>query len=69
MAQFVDVDVAWTPADLVNADHEKANRFKALLMNEGVFIAGGNRWFISPNHTEVDINKALAAAHNAMANL
>jgi len=68
-AQFVDVDVAWTPADLVNADHEKANRFKALLMNEGVFIAGGNRWFISPNHTEVDINKALAAAHNAMANL
>ncbi len=67
--QFANCDAAWTPADLANADFEKSARFKALLMDKGVLMAGGNRWFLSPNHTEHDIDAAIAAADAAMSEL
>lgn len=67
--QFVDKDVAWTPSELADANHEKSLRFKKRLMDNGVLMAGGNRWFISPNHTEDDIDTALEAVDTAMADL
>ena len=57
---FLNLDTAWTPADLSAADHAKAARFKAKLMENGVLMAGGNRWFISPNHTEQDLEETRA---------
>jgi len=64
--QFVDRDVAWSPTDLRETDHEKGLQFKQALMDTGVMIAGGNRWFISPNHTFDDIDRALEGAGTAM---
>ena len=63
---FIDKQIAWTPADLASADHQKALEFKANLMNNGIMIAGGNRWFLSPNHKPEDIDAALDAADTAM---
>ena len=67
--QFVDNDVAWTPSDLAGADHEKSARFKKRLMDNGVLMAGGNRWFLSPNHSEDDVDTALDAVDIAMTGL
>ena len=67
--QFVDCEVAWTPADLAHADFAKSARFKSLLMDNGILMAGGNRWFLSPNHTEQDIDAALEGADAAMSAL
>ena len=67
--QFIDRDVAWAPSDLAGADGEKSVRFKGLLMDNGILMAGGNRWFLSPNHSETDIDRAITAADAAMAQL
>jgi len=67
--QFADCDVAWTPADLASADAAKGNRFRDNLRDEGILVAGGNRWFISTNHTADDVATALAAVERVMARL
>ena len=67
--QFIDREVAWTPDDLAGADHQKALRFKSLLADNGVLMAGGNRWFISPNHSDDKVDAAISAADTAMSQL
>ncbi len=64
---FVDKSVAYVPEDLAERDAAEFERFRAFWGEEGVLMGGGGRLFISPNHTEEDIEQALAAADRAMA--
>lgn len=64
---FVDKSAAYVPEDLAERDAAEFERFRALWGKEGVLMGGGGRIFISPNHTEEDIEQALAAADRAMA--
>ena len=66
---FIDTDTAYSPDDLAGRDAEGINRFRALWAEEGALMAGGGRIFVSPNHTEEDIDQALAAAERAMGRL
>ena len=63
---FVDKSAAYVPEDLAERDAAEFERFRALWGKEGVLMGGGGRIFISPNHTEDDIEQALAAADRAM---
>ena len=63
---FVDRSAAYVPSDLAGRDAAEFERFRALWGEEGVLMGGGGRIFISPNHTEDDIEQALAAADRAM---
>ena len=63
---FIDRDTAYSPDDLAGRDAEGLNRFRVLWAEEGALMAGGGRIFFSPNHTEDDIEQALAAADRAM---
>lgn len=67
--QFVDREVAWTPDDLAAANNDKAQRLKQRLMETGVLMAGGNRCFLSPNHSPANIDMALEAVDIAMRDL
>ena len=62
-------ETAYSPDDLIDIDIEKTSQFRAGLKAEGIMIAGGNRWFISPNHAESDIDHAIACAARVMAGL
>ena len=64
---FVDKSAAYVPEDLAERDAAEFERFRALWGEEGVLMGGGGRIFISPNHTEEDIEQALSAADRAMA--
>ena len=63
---FVDKPAAYVPEDLAQHDAADFERFRALWGEEGVLMGGGGRIFISPNHTEEDMEQALAAADRAM---
>jgi glutamate-1-semialdehyde 2,1-aminomutase len=56
---------AYTPADLSDSDRAKQDRFRGLMLREGVFAAGGGRWMVSGYHTDADIADTLAAAARA----
>ena len=66
---FCDADTAWSPADLSDVDHAKAAKFMGFIKQEGVLMAGGNRWFVSPNHSEQDIDEALSVIDHAFSQL
>ena len=63
---FVDKSAAFVPEDLAERNAVDFERFRTLWGEEGVLMGGGGRIFISPNHTEDDIEQALAAADRAM---
>ena len=63
---FVAKSAAYVPSDLAGREAAEFERFRALWGEEGVLMGGGGRIFISPNHTEDDIEQALAAADRAM---
>ncbi len=66
---FIDRQVAWSPRDLAMADRPKALRLRNLLIEEGVLIGRGNRWFVSGLLTDQDIDFVLGATDRAFARL
>jgi len=67
--QFIDKDVAYSVRDLKEADVEKQNKFRILLVEEGVLIMWGGRWYISSGLTDADVDKVLESADRAMGRL
>jgi len=66
---FSDLDVAYSKRDLANADFARQERYRKLLQEEGVLMAGGGRWMISAVLTDQDIEDTLRRADRAMARL
>lgn len=50
-------------------DAEKQARFRELLIEEGIHIFGGGRWYVSGGLTEADVEKTLAFTDRAMGKL
>jgi len=56
---FLDRQVAYTPADLIGADWEKLTRFNELLLEYRVLVGGGSRFVVTDALTRQDIDDAL----------
>jgi glutamate-1-semialdehyde 2,1-aminomutase len=67
--EFIDRDIAYTAADLAGADVDKSRRLRLLLIDEGVVIGRGNRWFVSGVLTERDLDDAVGRIDRAFARL
>lgn len=67
--EFVDREIAHTAADLRDADTDKSRRLRLLLLEEGVLIGRGNRWFVSGLLTDGDVDEAAGRVDRAMARL
>lgn len=66
---FTDIDVAWTPADLAEADTQLAMRLRGWMEEAGVLVAGGSRLVISPAMTNADLAEVIDRFHRAFASL
>lgn len=66
---FSPLAAAYTDADMAQADSEKTRRFRKMLIENGVLMAGGNRFFFSSAHTDADIQEALAVVERIIAQL
>ncbi len=66
---FTDLQVAWTPAELVSSDFDKQQRFRTLLHAQGVIIGGGSRMVISGELTDKDIADTLERVDRSMSKL
>jgi glutamate-1-semialdehyde 2,1-aminomutase len=67
--EFVDRSEAYTAADLQGADVDKSRRLRLLLIEEGVVIGRGNRWFVSGVLAERDMDDAVVRIDRALARL
>ena len=66
---FVEKKVAYSVRDLGGVDWEKQDRFYNILVEEGVLLMFGGRWYLSGGLTDADIDKALECTDRAMARL
>ena len=67
--QFIDKEVAYNVRDWADADHQKQERFRQLLFDDGILILFRGRWYVSGGHTEEDVDKTLEIADRAMREL
>lgn len=67
--EFIDLDVAWTPKQLAAADPGKMPRLRALALQEGLLLAGGNRFFVSTALADSDIEEVQRRLARALARL
>ena len=68
-APFIDKEIAYSPRDLKEADMEKQQRFRTLMLEEGINIFHRARWYVSAVLTEEDVDKTLECADRAMGKL
>ena len=58
--QFIDKEVCWNIGDWINdADHEKQEKFRQMLFDEGILILFRGRWFMSGRLTDKDVERTL----------
>ena len=67
--EFVGCERAYSAADLQGAEVDKSRRLRLLLLEEGVLVGRGNRWFISGELTEEDVADVIERVDRAMARL
>jgi glutamate-1-semialdehyde 2,1-aminomutase len=67
--EFVDLEVAWTPQELAAADADRMPRLRALALDEGLLLAGGNRFFVSTALSDADIDEVSSRLARALAKL
>lgn len=68
--QFIDKDVCWNMGDWINdADHEKQEKFRQLLFDEGILILFRGRWFMSGGLTDKDVERTLETVDRVMEKL
>jgi len=67
---FTDLPVAHTAAELAaRADPAKARRFRALLIEEGVYAGRGDRYFVSAGMSDEDLDVGLVRIDRALSKL
>jgi glutamate-1-semialdehyde 2,1-aminomutase len=66
---FSDKTEVFSVRDLKDQDVEKQNRFRSLLIEEGVLIMWGGRWYVCGGLTVEDVDFALEKADRAMGRL
>ncbi|MEY3074841.1 MAG: hypothetical protein RJB25_479 [Bacteroidota bacterium] len=65
---FTDLEVAWSQADLAaHADFAKSKRFRALLIEQGVYAGRGDRYFVSAGMSQEDLDIGLLRIDKALA--
>ena len=63
---FSDVEIAYRPDDLADADWQKLARFNELLLEQRVLVGGGTRFVMTDALTQRDIDDTLSRVDTAM---
>ena len=66
---FTDKEVAYSLEDLKDIDKELQQKFRLLLLEEGLLTMWGGRWYISGALTEADVDRTLVSVEKAMGRL
>jgi len=66
---FLDKDVAYSVRDLAGGDADKQGRFRTLMSEEGILLMWRGRWYVTPAHSDADVDRALEAAEKAVSRL
>lgn len=66
---FADLDAAYIPSDLAQADWQKLENFNRLLLEERVIVGGGSRFVVTDGLTQEDVNETLSRVDRAMQRL
>lgn len=66
---FTDLDIAYSPRDLAQADAGLAMRLRGWMEDSGVLVAGGSRLVTSPMMTDIELSDAIARFDAAFAGL
>jgi len=66
---FTDLDELTDYRDTLRADKVKLGRFIAALQDQGIRVIGRGLWYISAVHTEEEIDQAIRAVDQALAEM
>jgi len=52
--------------DVMRADQDAGNRFRAQLFERGIYNLPGGRWYVGATHSDKQLEKVIAAIHESM---
>lgn len=55
--------------DVIGADQEKGDRFRANMFNSGIYNLTAGRWYVGATHTDIELDKVTQAVHASMSAL
>ena len=54
--------------DVMGADQDLGNQFRAQLLQHGIYNLPGGRWYVGATHTEKELERVIPAIHESMRN-
>jgi len=55
--------------DILNADADRYDRFRAAMLERSVHLLPEGRWYVSASHTDRELKQVLSAIRKSMATL